>query len=168
MPDGFHQAGQGQNVTPPSSNPAFQGCTCSWCSVTRQNGPTAPRISEHQGPWFMGGQAASYANQYLATDEIPAATGIAATMTDQIQPEFVGPPEVAENAGYPLPYEAGGSLQVQPDQTQVVGSSVTESLRRLAGSYVNHPESVVNAVRYEPGHSGRFQVIITMEIIDIL
>ncbi|KAH9970924.1 hypothetical protein BJV74DRAFT_866291 [Russula compacta] len=164
MPNGPRLAGQWQNITPPSPSLAFQGCSCSWCSRATHRELPAPRIIDYQAQWFPGGQAAPYANQYIGTDET---TGIAATMTDQIQPEFVGPPEVGENAGYPLPYEAGGSLQVQPDQAQVVGSSVTESLRRLAGSYVNNPESVVNAVRYQPGPSGCFQVIITMEISDI-
>ena len=55
-----------------------------------------------------------------------------------------------------------------PDQTQVLGLSVTESLRRLAESYVNNPESLVNAVRLESGVSDRLRVVITVEIGDIL
>jgi len=46
--------------------------------------------------------------------------------------------------------------------------TVTESLRRLAGRYVDNPESLVNAVRLEPGSSGRFLVIIMLETADIL
>lgn len=46
--------------------------------------------------------------------------------------------------------------------------SVTERLRRLAERYVNDPESVVNGVHLESGPSGRFQVVITIEIGDIL
>ena len=114
-------------------------------------------------------------------------------MNDQIQPGLVAPRQAdvcnyiqffgiqlkrvlpqwnQENAGYAPPHEAGGPIQVPtnvgPDQTQVVGLLVTESLRRLAGAYVNNPESLVKAVRLEPGASERFQVVITVEISDTL
>ncbi len=77
-----------------------------------------------------------------------------------------------ENVGYaPLP-EAVGPLQVQigaePDQAQVLDIPVPERLRRLAGRYVNNPESLVNGVHLESGPSGRFQIVITVEIGDIL
>jgi hypothetical protein len=63
-------------------------------------------------------------------------------------------------------------LQVQtgaePDQAQVLDIPASERLRRLAGRYVNNPESLVNGVHLESGPSGRFQVVITVEICDIL
>ncbi len=46
--------------------------------------------------------------------------------------------------------------------------SVPERLRRLAERYVNNPDSLVSGVHLEPGPSGRFQVVITIEIGDIL
>ena len=46
--------------------------------------------------------------------------------------------------------------------------SVPERLRRLAERYVNDPGSLVNGVYLEPGPGGRFQVVITVEIGDIL
>ena len=46
--------------------------------------------------------------------------------------------------------------------------SVTESLRCLASRYINNPESLINGVRLEPGPSGRFQVVIMLEIANIL
>ena len=55
-----------------------------------------------------------------------------------------------------------------PDQAQVLDMSVPERLRRLAERYVNDPESVVNGVHLESGPSGRFQVVITIKIGDIL
>jgi len=77
-----------------------------------------------------------------------------------------------ENADYAPPHEAAGPLQVQSsaprDQTQVFDMSVTDSLRHLAGRYVNNPQSLVNAIRLEPGPSGRFQVVIIVEIAGIL
>lgn len=54
MPDVLRPAGQGQDVTPPSPSPAFEGCSCSWCSRNRDNGPPAPRIIDRQGTWFPG------------------------------------------------------------------------------------------------------------------
>jgi hypothetical protein len=45
---------------------------------------------------------------------------------------------------------------------------VPERLRRLAGCYVSNPDSTVNGVHLEPGPSGRFQVVITIDIGDIL
>lgn len=55
-----------------------------------------------------------------------------------------------------------------PDQAQLLDMSVPERLRRLAERYVNNPESLVNGVHLEPGPSGRFQVVITIDIGDIL
>jgi len=46
--------------------------------------------------------------------------------------------------------------------------STPERLRRLAVRYVNNPKSLVNGVHLESGPSGRFQVVITVEIGDIL
>ena len=46
--------------------------------------------------------------------------------------------------------------------------SVPERLRRLAGRYVNDPESLVSGVHLETGPGGRYQVVITIEIGDIL
>lgn len=57
---------------------------------------------------------------------------------------------------------------VRLDQAQVLGLSVTENLRRLAGSYINNPQSLVNAIRFEPGSSDRFRVVIELEIADTL
>jgi hypothetical protein len=56
----------------------------------------------------------------------------------------------------------------QPDQHQVFNAPVTESLRYLAGNYVNNPESLVCGVQLEPTPSGRFRVVITLETGGIL
>ncbi len=55
-----------------------------------------------------------------------------------------------------------------PDQAQVLDMLVPERLRHLAVRYVNNPESLVNGVHLESGPAGRFQVVITVEIGDIL
>jgi hypothetical protein len=54
------------------------------------------------------------------------------------------------------------------DQAQVFNLLVMESLRHVARHYVNHPESLVNTVRLEPGAAGRFRVVIELEVTDIL
>jgi hypothetical protein len=45
--------------------------------------------------------------------------------------------------------------------------SVPERLRRLAGRYINNPDSTVNGVHLESSPSGRFQAVITIDIGDI-
>jgi hypothetical protein len=46
--------------------------------------------------------------------------------------------------------------------------SIAEGHRRLAELYLNNAKAYVSTVRLEPGPSGRFQVIITLEIPNIL
>lgn len=46
--------------------------------------------------------------------------------------------------------------------------SVPERLRRLAGRYINNQDSIVSGVHLESGPSGRFQVVITIDIGDVL
>jgi hypothetical protein len=76
-----------------------------------------------------------------------------------------------ENAGYAPLYEVAGSPQIQVGTAPNEGAldlSVPERLRRLAGHYVNNQDSVVRGVHLESGPSGRFQVVITIDIGDIL
>jgi hypothetical protein len=49
-----------------------------------------------------------------------------------------------------------------------VDLSAPERLRRLAGRYVSNPDSTVNGVHVESGPSGRFQIVIRIDIGDIL
>jgi hypothetical protein len=46
--------------------------------------------------------------------------------------------------------------------------SIPERLRRLAGCYINNQGSIVSGIHLESGPSGRFQVVITIDIGDIL
>jgi hypothetical protein len=119
--------------------------------------------------------------------------GIVPSMTNQMQEQFVVQPAPVcihifrfrgmlaevnlewnwDSAGYAPPREATAShpqahANVGLDQTQVFDATVTEGLRRLAGRYVNDPDSLVNAVRLEPSPSGRFRIIIMLEIAGIL
>lgn len=76
-----------------------------------------------------------------------------------------------ENAGYAPPNEAAGLPQIQIGTALNEGAldlTIPERLRRLAGSYVNNQDSVVSGVYLESGPYGRFQVVITIDISDIL
>jgi hypothetical protein len=76
-----------------------------------------------------------------------------------------------ENAGYAPLYEVVDPPQVQmgtaPNEC-ALDLSAPERLRRLAGRYVSNPDSTVNGVHLESGPSGRFQVVITVDIGDVL
>jgi hypothetical protein len=133
------------------------------------------------------GSVDPYANQYVGGAH-PA--GIAATVGYPTQawsvaPEApvstqilcsLGPAERSlqqyqENAGYAPPYEVVNPAQVQMGTAPNEGAldlSAPERLRRLAGRYVSNPDSTVNGVHLESGPSGRFQVVITIDIGDIL
>ena len=87
--------------------------------------------------------------------------------------DLVGPSlqQYQENAGYTPLHETVDPPQVQMDMGRSEGAldmSVPERLRRLARRYINNPESLINGVHLEPGPSGRFQVIVTIDIDDIL
>ena len=82
--------------------------------------------------------------------------------------------ENQENAGCAPLQEAAtpSSFEIQtgaaPDQAQVPEISIPERLRRLAGHYVNNPDSTVNGVHLESGLDGLFQVVVTVKIGDVL
>ena len=43
-------------------------------------------------------------------------------------------------------------------------TSIAEGRRRLASRYISNPDAYVSTIRLEPGPSGQFQVIITLEM----
>lgn len=53
-------------------------------------------------------------------------------------------------------------------QAPTLDASIAEGRRRLADLYLNNASAYVSMIRLEPGPSGRFQVIITLEISNIL
>jgi hypothetical protein len=81
------------------------------------------------------------------------------------------PQQYQENAGYAPLHEVVDPPQVQMGMAPNEGAldlSVPECLRRLAGRYVSNPDSTIVGVHLEHGPSGRFQVVIAIEIGDIL
>ena len=49
-------------------------------------------------------------------------------------------------------------------RAQTFDPSIAEGWRRLASYYLNNPDAYVSTIRLEPGPSGQFQVIITLEM----
>jgi hypothetical protein len=75
------------------------------------------------------------------------------------------------NDWYSPRYDAAGSLQTHTSAAPYharIDMPVLDGLRRLAERYFNNPESLVNAVYFEYGLSGRLQVAIMLEIADSL
>lgn len=76
-----------------------------------------------------------------------------------------------ENAGYAPLREVVVPPQVQMGTAPNEGAldlSVPERLRRLARRYIDSRDSTVDGVHLESGPSGRFQVVITIDISDVL
>jgi hypothetical protein len=74
-------------------------------------------------------------------------------------------------AGYAPLHDTLDPPQVQTDMVPNEGAldmSAPERLRRLARRYVGNPDSIVNGVHLESGPAGRFQVVITIDIGDVL
>ena len=65
------------------------------------------------------------------------------------------------------PTQGGDQMGMVPNEG-ASDLSAPERLRRLAGCYVSNPDTAVNGVYVEPGPSGRFQVVITIDICDVL
>jgi hypothetical protein len=103
-------------------------------------------------------QAWSVAPQPPVCTQILCSSGLAEPSLQQYQ----------ENAGYASLYEVVDPPQDVAPNEGALDLSVPERLRRLAGRYVSNPDSTVNGVHLEPGPSGRFQVVITIDIGDII
>ena len=58
-------------------------------------------------------------------------------------------------------------MDMAPDE-DAQDMTLPERLRRLAGRYVNNPDSTISGVYVESGPSGRFQIVITIDIGDVL
>ncbi|KAF8495766.1 hypothetical protein F5888DRAFT_539083 [Russula emetica] len=172
-PDNPSAAGPGQITAEPNVDNTIPGCPCPICSRARYNYQTNQRTTEYQDPSAPVESIVPYAYQNFGGGY---PYDIAATVGGQPPAWPVAPqaPENQENAGYAPLQEAvtSSSFEIEtgaaPDQAQVLDMSIPERLRRLAGRYVNDPESLVNGVHLEPGPSGRFQIVITIEIGDVL
>jgi len=172
-PNGPIPADQWQTAIQPDATAVIQNCHCPICSRTRNvEYQTTTGTIEHQALRLPVEPVVPYANQNVG-GAYP--TGIAATVGYPTQVWSVTPqaPQYQENAGYapPPPHEIVDPSRVEMGTAPNEGAldlSVPERLRRLAGHYVNNQDSIVSGVHLESGPSGRFQVIITIDIGDIL
>ena len=53
-------------------------------------------------------------------------------------------------------------MMMGPAASLTRDASIAESRRRLAGHYLNNPNTNVSTIRLEPGPSGELQVILTI------
>ncbi|KAI0299560.1 hypothetical protein BC826DRAFT_995258 [Russula brevipes] len=166
-----------QNATMADKSAVAQGCPCSSCSIVRHNDIPAAHAIEYQNQFLAGNNAVQYANQSLGHG-VNNPTGMGARTSSQTRAQTIPPQAQLQsaqgNAAYAPSHtgRAAGPPHAQTnvvlDQVQDLDLTVKESLMRLARRYVNSPESLVNAVRLEPGPSGRLQVVITLDIAEIL
>ena len=71
---------------------------------------------------------------------------------------------IQDNGSYAPFHEREGPPNMGLPRAQVIDVSIAEGRRRLAGRYLNNPGAYVSTIRLEPGPSGQFQVIITIEM----
>jgi hypothetical protein len=74
--------------------------------------------------------------------------------------------------GYAPQDDVPGTIQAAfPDPSvhhASAGQPAAENLRRLASRYVHHPDSRVDIVRMEAATTGRYKVVIVLEMADFL
>ena len=75
---------------------------------------------------------------------------------------------IPENFDYDLTHERAGPSNVESVRAPMFDASIREGRRRLAGRYLNSPDAYISTIRLEPGASGRLQVIITVEMVNLL
>jgi hypothetical protein len=75
---------------------------------------------------------------------------------------------ISDNLGHAPVQEREGPLYMEFPWAQVLDKSIGERRRCLAGRYLNSPNTYVSTIRLEPGPSGQFQVIITLEMTNII
>ncbi|KAF8495753.1 hypothetical protein F5888DRAFT_1635432 [Russula emetica] len=173
----------------PDVENAIQDCPCSWCSRPRYDYQVTSHTRDYPAPWFpnvrtiysevalssserssLKNSVAQFANESLG---ITHPTGITTVTNGQmmVRPVDQQAPWDQENEWYAPRYDAAGSLQAHtsaaPYQAQI-DMPVQNSLRCFAERYFSNPESLINAVHFEHGPSGRLQVVIRLEITDIL
>ncbi|KAH9059881.1 hypothetical protein EDB87DRAFT_1618938 [Lactarius vividus] len=149
-------------------DPTIQNCSCAQCSDVQrtQAGPPTWYPIEQQDPRHFGEPVA---NQDQNVDNRAETAMIVPT---RAWAQFRGIPlqtaRVQNNFGYPPVHQSVGPPNMELSQAPTLDASIAESRRRLAGRYLNNPDAYVSTIRLEPGPSGQFQVIITLEMIDIV
>ncbi|KAI9449331.1 hypothetical protein BJY52DRAFT_1420050 [Lactarius psammicola] len=156
-----------QNAPAPTqdTNATVPNCSCQRCSDAQYGQPTWNSI-EQRDPQYFGNAVAPYVNRDQGDDN-HVETALIAPVRERTQ--FV-PSQTAgiqDNFGYaPVP-ERAGPPNVGLLHASILDASIVEGRRRLAGHYLNNPDSYVSMIRLEPGPSGQSQVIIVLEMANI-
>ncbi|KAI0306194.1 hypothetical protein B0F90DRAFT_1696957 [Multifurca ochricompacta] len=69
---------------------------------------------------------------------------------------------------YTAPVPTGAFPNEWPHQAPVPSEPAAERFRRLASRYLHHPDSLVHMVDIELDNNGRFKMVITLQLADIL
>ncbi|KAH9021735.1 hypothetical protein EDB85DRAFT_1999651 [Lactarius pseudohatsudake] len=131
-------------------------CSCQRCSDAQRRQPTWYPIEQQD----RQNAVAPYVNQDQGVNN-HVETALIAPVRSQAQ---FAPPQAAE---IQVP-ERAGPFDMGLVPAPILNASIVEGRRRLAGHYINNPDAYVSVIRLEPGQSGRFQVIIVLEMPNIL
>ncbi|KAH8994109.1 hypothetical protein EDB86DRAFT_1283451 [Lactarius hatsudake] len=81
--------------------------------------------------------------------------------------QFAPPNTGRAQDNYVPAQERAGPSNIGLLQAPTLDTSIAESRRRLASRYLNNADAHVSMIRLEPGASGQFQVIITLEMTNV-
>ncbi|KAH9059897.1 hypothetical protein EDB87DRAFT_676855 [Lactarius vividus] len=85
----------------------------------------------------------------------------------RLRTQFVPPNTGGAQDNYVPTHERAGPSNMRLLQAPTLETSIAESRRRLASRYLNNADAHVSMIRLEPGASGQFQVIITLEMTNV-
>ncbi|KAH9059885.1 hypothetical protein EDB87DRAFT_1618965 [Lactarius vividus] len=139
-------------------DPTTQNCTCEQCSDVQRTRAGPPT-------WFPFSQQdlRHFGDTVVNQDQnVDNRAETAMIVPNRAWAQFRGQDNFA-----PV-NESAGPPNLRLAQALTLDASIAESRRRLAGRYLNSPETYVSTIRLEPGPSGQFQVIITLEMTDIV
>jgi hypothetical protein len=158
-----------QNPGLPGVRPIYPDVAISYSDLSPPKGAAVPFADQNLGTNYPTGIAATTngQTQFVAPQHPVCVRVLCLHYLAEVKPkqnqDATGYARLHEQVRLPRAQTAAGL-----DQAQVFNLLVMESLRHVARHYVNHPESLVNTVRLEPGAAGRFRVVIVLEVTDIL
>ncbi|KAH9015747.1 hypothetical protein EDB83DRAFT_235763 [Lactarius deliciosus] len=174
---------QGHHVVPPTAarpDPNFQpntptptqdtnatipNCSCQRCSDAQRRQPTWYSIEQQDRQNAVAPYVNRGVNNHVETVSIAPVRSESWEPAQSVAPQAV---EIQDNVSYPPVPERAGPFDIGLVPAPILNVSIAEGRRRLAGHYINNPDAYVSVIRLEPGQSGRFQVIIVLEMADIL
>ncbi|KAH9043551.1 hypothetical protein EDB83DRAFT_2523853 [Lactarius deliciosus] len=149
-------------------NPTIQNCCCVECLWRTQAHPPTWHPIEQQDARHFGNTTAPFLNQDQGIDNRAETAMIVPDYASaQLVPPQTARTQVNDNFGYAPVHERAGFPNMGLPRALTLDASIAESLRLLAGRYLNNPDAHVSTIRLEPGLSGQFQVVITLEMANV-